>query len=173
MFPPCYLTWGQTVVEVMKIMVTSFRRSHAGFATLRAPSLAAGHRRPTLSPETPGHSRAALVSLLLGHCSFLLGPGEHRFCLCPPRVCFPSPFPVSSGGSVVGLMATSSKRAYSLPRSTASRAPAPAAVHYWPVPPQEIVKHNSVSVSVRSLCPGTHKVCLSPLSISGRCGVWF
>ena len=36
-----------------------------------------------------------------------------------------------------GLMATSSKRAYAIPRSTAPRAPAPAAVHCWPVPPQE------------------------------------
>jgi len=24
-----------------------------------------------------------------GHCSFLLGPSAHRFCLHPPRVCFP------------------------------------------------------------------------------------
>ena len=29
----------------------------------------------------------------------------------------------------------------------------------------------SVLVSVGSLCPGVHKVCLSPLSISGRYGV--
>ena len=36
---------------------------------------------------------------------------------------------VSSGGSVVGLMVTSSKRAYVIPRSAAPRAPAPAAVH--------------------------------------------
>ena len=26
---PCYLTWGQITVEVMKIMATSFKRSHA------------------------------------------------------------------------------------------------------------------------------------------------
>ena len=44
-----------------------------------------------------------------------------RFCLCPARVCFPSP--VSSGGSIVGLMVTSSKRAYAIPRSAAPRAP--------------------------------------------------
>ena len=30
-------------------------------------------------------------SLLWGHWSFLLGPGAHRFCLSPARVCFPSP----------------------------------------------------------------------------------
>ena len=27
-FPPCCLTWGQTMVEVVKVMVTSFKRSH-------------------------------------------------------------------------------------------------------------------------------------------------
>ena len=36
-----------------------------------------------------------------------------RFCLCPPRVCFPSP--LCSGGSMVGLMVTTSKRAYAIP----------------------------------------------------------
>ena len=35
--------WGQTMVEVMKIMVTSFKRSHAHTAALSAPSPAAGH----------------------------------------------------------------------------------------------------------------------------------
>ena len=43
----------------------------------------------------------------------------------------------------------------------------------WPIPPQETLKHSSVSVSVGSLGPGAHKVCLSPLSISGGFGVWF
>ena len=32
-------------------------------------------------------------------------------------------------------------------------------------------KHISVSVSVGSLGPGAHKVCLSPLSVSGGFGV--
>ena len=72
-----------------------------------------------------------------------------------------------------GLMATSSKRAYAIPRSAAPKAPAPAAVHCWPVPPQEMLKHSSGSVSVGSLGPGVHKLCLSPLSVSGRYGVWF
>ena len=53
----------------------SFRRSHAGTATLSAPSPAAGHRRPTPPPETPGHSQQVWVSLLWGRCSFLMGPG--------------------------------------------------------------------------------------------------
>ena len=43
------------MVEVMKIMATSFKRSHAGTATLSAPNPAAGHHRSTPPPETPGH----------------------------------------------------------------------------------------------------------------------
>ena len=56
-----------------------------------------------------------------------------RFCLCLPRVYFPKSY-VSSGGTMVGLMVTSSKRAYTIPRSAAPRAPAPAAGHCQPVP---------------------------------------
>ena len=70
-------------------------------------------------------------------------------------------------------MVISSKRAYATPRSTVPGAPAPAAVHRWHVPPQETSRHSSVSVSVGSLGPGVHKVCMSPLSISGGYGVWF
>ena len=59
-FPPCYLTWGQTMVEVMKIMVTSFRKSHAHTATLTDPNPTAGHRQPIPPPETPRHTWASL-----------------------------------------------------------------------------------------------------------------
>ena len=112
------------------------------------------------------------ICLLQGHCSFLLGPGAYKLFFVPSKSLFPQSC-VSSGSSIVGLMATSSKRAYAVPRSTAPRALAPAAVHCWPVPPQETLKHSSGSVFVESLGPGAHKVCLSPLSISGRYGVWF
>ena len=50
-----------------------------------------------------------------------------RFYLSPPRVYFQSC--VSSGSSMVRLMVTSSKRVYAIPKSSAPRAPAPAAVH--------------------------------------------
>ena len=44
-------------------------------------------------------------------------------------------------------MATSSKKAYAIPRTTAPRAPAPTAVLCWLLPPQETPKHSSVSIS--------------------------
>ena len=62
------------MVEVMKIMVNSFKRSHACTATLRAPNPAAGHHRPIPLLETPGHSLASLRLSLVG--SPLLSPGS-------------------------------------------------------------------------------------------------
>ena len=94
----------------------------------------------------------------------------HEVLCVPSNSLFPQSC-ASSGSSMVRLMATSSKRAYATPKSTALRAPASAAVHCWPVPPQETLKHSSGSVSVGSLGLGVHEVCLSPLSISGRYGV--
>ena len=41
--PSLLFTWGQIMVEVMKIMVTFFKRSHAGPAGLSAPNPAAGY----------------------------------------------------------------------------------------------------------------------------------
>ena len=68
-------TWGQTMVEVMKIMMTSFKRSHACPSALSNPTTA-GHHRSTPLLETPGHSRATLSQSLVG--SLLLGPGSHK-----------------------------------------------------------------------------------------------
>ena len=86
-FPPCYLP-GQIMMEVMKIMVTSLKRSHACTATLSIPNPAADHHWPLPSSVTPGHPQASLGQSLVG--SLLLSPGS--WCtklLCPPRVYFP------------------------------------------------------------------------------------
>ena len=61
-----------------------------------------------------------------GYFSFLFGPGVHKVLFVPCKSLIPQTC-VSSGGCMVGLMATSSKRAYAIPRSTAPRAPAPVA----------------------------------------------
>ena len=73
----------------MKIMATSFKRSHACTATLSAPNPAAGHPQPPALLETSGHSWASLSQSLVG--SLLLSPGSWctQGCLCPPRVYFP------------------------------------------------------------------------------------
>ena len=76
----------------------------------------------------------------------------HKVLLCPPRVYFP---PLCKFWQLYGgLMVTFSKRAYAMPGSAAPRAPAPAGGHCRPRPPQETLKHSSVSVSVGSLGAG-------------------
>ena len=100
------------------------------------------------------------VSLLWGHCSFLLSPDVHKVvCALQESV---SQSCVSSGSSMVGLIVTSFKRAYAISRSAAPRVPIPELGHSWPIPLQEILRHNSGSVFVGSLGPGVHKVCLNP-----------
>ena len=106
------------------------------------------------------------VSLLWGHWSFLLDPGAHKVLFVPSKSLFLQSC-VNSGGPMVGLTATSSKRAYAVPRSAAPRAPAPAAVHCSP----NTVLTQSLWVSVGSLGPGAHKGCLSLLSFSGGYGI--
>ena len=54
------------VVEVMKIMVTSFKRSQTHTATLGAPGPAAGHHQPTPPLVSPGHSWASLGQSFVG-----------------------------------------------------------------------------------------------------------
>ena len=125
---------GQTMVEVMKIMVTSFKRSHACAATLSAPSPAAGHHQPMSPLETPGQAQASLGQSLVG--SLLLPPGSW----CTQGSVYALQGSISQscvrfGSSMVGLMVTSSKRAYAIPRSAAPRAPAPV---YGPTEAEDI-----------------------------------
>ena len=130
-FPHCCLTWGQTTVEVMKIMVTSFKRSHAGTATFSAPNHTAGRCWPTPPLVTPGHPWGSLGQSLEGSLLlFSLSWCTQGFvCALQKSI---SQSCISSGSSMVGLMATSSKRAYVIPKSAAPRTSAPAAVQCWP-----------------------------------------
>jgi len=52
--PSLLFTWGQTMVEVMKIMVTSFKKSHACTTALSAPNPAAGHHWPLPTHASAG-----------------------------------------------------------------------------------------------------------------------
>ena len=64
-------------MEVIKIMATSFKRSHARTATLSAPDPTSGHLQPTPPLETPGHSQASVGQSLVG--SVLLSSGSQGF----------------------------------------------------------------------------------------------
>ena len=84
------------MVEVMKIMATSFKRSCPHTAVLSASDPEAGHGRPTPPQETPGHSQGSLGQSLGGgvggHCSFLLGPSAHKVLFVPSKNMFPQSY---------------------------------------------------------------------------------
>ena len=89
MFPPCCLTWDQTMVEVMKIMATSIKKSHACTAALSSLDPSAGHTAiPCLHARLLDMHRQVWVSLLWGHSSFLLGSGAHRILFVPTESLF-------------------------------------------------------------------------------------
>ena len=93
-----------------------------------ASNSAAGHHQPTPPLETPGHSWVSLGQYLVG--SLLLSPGSWctQASLCALQESISQSY-VSSGSSMVGLIATSSKRAYAILKSAIPKAPVPEAVH--------------------------------------------
>ena len=158
------------MVEIMKIMVTSFKRSHARIATLSAPNHAAGHHWPTSPLETPGHSQASLGQSLVE--SLFLSPGSWyiRFYLYPPRVCFPVLCKLwQFYGGVNGDLL---QKGLHHTQICCTQSPCPHGSLLLTRTSTGDAQ-NSVSVSVGSLGPGVYKVCLSPLSISNGNGVWF
>ena len=116
-FPLCFLTWGHSVVEVMK---ASFKRPYGCTDTLRAPTLrqATADHAP---PQTPSQLPVSLGQSLVGVTAPFSWVLVHKVLFVPSKSQFPQSC-VSSGGSVVGLMEIASKRAYAIPRSTAPRA---------------------------------------------------
>ena len=106
-FPPCYLpgpNYGEGSEDT-----TFFKRSHACIAALSTPDPAAWYCQPTPLPETPEHLQANLGQSLVE--SVPLSPGSwYAESSVYALQEFVSQFCVSSGSSMVGLMATSSKR---------------------------------------------------------------
>ena len=89
------------MVEVIKTMATSFKRSHACTAHSVPPTLQQATMDPQLYQKLLYTHGQVWVSLLWGHCSFLLGPGAHKVLFVPFKSLFPQSC-VSSGGSTVG-----------------------------------------------------------------------
>ena len=155
------LTRSQTMVEVMKAIMTSFKRSHAHTAALSPPNPEAGHCRPRPRLETPGNTRASLGQSLVG--SLLLSSGswctQGSVCALQESV---SPvlckFWVNGNLLQEGLCHT---------QVYCTQSPCPCS--------RPLLTHTSTrdaqTLFWLSLCgslgPGAHKVCLSPLSVSG------
>ena len=155
-----------TLVEVFKIMATSFKRSHAPTAALSAPNSAAGCFWPKPLPETPGCSWASLDQFIVE--SLLLSPGswctQGFVCTLQESV---SPVLWKFWQLCGGVNGDLLQEGLCHTRVCCTQIPCPCGS------PLLTCTSSSISVSVGSLGPGAHKVCLSPLSISGRYGVWF
>ena len=85
------------MVEVMKIVSTSFKRSHARTAALSASDPEVGHYQPMPPPETLGHSWASLGQSFMGSLLLSPGPGADKVLFVPSK----SLFPQSCGSSVI------------------------------------------------------------------------
>ena len=122
---------------------------------------------PCLCQRLLDTHRQVWVSLLWGHCSFLLGPGAHKVLFVPSKSLFPQSC-VSSGGSMAGLMVTSS----------IGLMPYPGQLHPEPLSlcrplltctsagDTLTLKGRACSVSLRS--PSAHKLLFEP----SKCLCW-
>ena len=72
--PPSCLTLDQTMVRVMKIMMTSFKRSCASSVLFSSPDPLADLCCPTSLLKTPGHSQSSLYQSLV--MSLFFSPGS-------------------------------------------------------------------------------------------------
>ena len=97
-------------------MVTSFKRSHAHRMHSVPLTLQQATADPHLCWRLMDTQRQVWISLLWGHCFFLPGPVAHKVLFVPSKSLFLQSC-VSFGSSVMGLMMTSSKRTYAIPRS--------------------------------------------------------
>ena len=142
----------------MKIMATSFKKSHTSTATHSALTLQQATADSHFCWKLLDTHRQSLGQSLVGSLLLSLGSWWTQVLFVPSKSLFPQSF-VSSGGSMVGFMATSSKRAYATVRCAAPRAPAHVVGHCWPIPPQEMLKHSKASLAQS---PGVHKVLFEP-----------
>ena len=115
------------MVEVMKIMAHPSKCCMHALLHSVPPTLQQATTNPCLHQRLLDTHREVWVTLLWGHCSFLLGPGVHKVLFVPSKSLFPQSC-VSSGSSMVGLMATSFKQFHA--SIAAISAPNPAAGHH-------------------------------------------
>ena len=160
------------MVEVMKIMATSFKRSHEPTATLRAPNPAAGHCWPTPLPETPGHSWESLGQSLVG--SMLLSPeswcAQGSVCALQESI---SPVLCKFWQLYGGVNGDLLQDGLCHTQVCCTLSSCPCSSPLLPLTSTGDIQTRSASVSLGSLGPGAHKVCLSPFRISDRYWVWF
>ena len=159
-------------MEVMNAMVTSFKFSPVHTATLSALKCPQLCSRPPPTHASAGDSwtltgKSGSVSCGV-NCSFPLGPGAHKVLSVPSRVYFP--VLLSSGSTMVGNGDLLQEGlCHTQVCCTQSHGPCDSPLRTRTSTGD--TQHSSVSVSVGSLGPGAHKICMSPLSVSGGNGV--
>ena len=97
-FPPCCLTWDQTMVEVIKKMATTFKRSMHTLPHSVPLTLQQATANPCLWQRLLDTHGQVWVSFLWDHYSFLLDPGAYKVLFVPSKTLFPQSC-VSSGSS--------------------------------------------------------------------------
>ena len=87
--PSLLFGWDQTMVGVMVVMATSFQKTFAYTVVFSAPDPAACHCvNPRLHQRLLDTQRQVWLSLLWGHCSFLLRLGAHTVLRVPSKSLF-------------------------------------------------------------------------------------
>ena len=89
--PSLLFTWGQTVVEVMKIMATSCKSPMHALLHSVSPTLQQATADPCLHQGLLDTHGQVWVNFLQGHCAFLLGPGVYKVLFVLSKSLFPSP----------------------------------------------------------------------------------
>ena len=91
-FLPCCLTWGQIMMEVMKIMVTLLEKVPCRYCHTQCSQPCSRtpltHTSAWDSWTLTGKSGSVSCGVTSPFSWVLV---HTRFCLCPPRVCFPIP----------------------------------------------------------------------------------
>ena len=164
-FPPCYLTWGQTKVEVMKIM-DLLQKVPCRHRYIQCPQPCS---RPPLTHASARDSWTLLGKSgsvpCGGRCSFLPGPGAHMILPVPSQSLFPTPVQVLAALWWVNgdLLQEGLCHARVCCTQSPCRSPLPTRTSAGDAHTQLCLSLCGVS---GSWCP-----CLSALSISGGNGV--
>ena len=165
----CFPSLFQTMVEVMKIMVTSFRTSHEllHWVPPRCSRPTLNHTFAGDSWTLTGKSRSVSFGITAPFCWVLVHP---TFCLSLQESV--SPFLCKFWQLYGGVNGDLIQEDLCHTQICCTHSPCPTAGYCWPISLYETLKHSSNSFFVGCLGPGVQKFCLSLPSVSGGYEVW-
>ena len=140
------------MVEVMKVRATSFKRSQARTAAHSVlPALQQATASPRLHQRLLDTHRQVWAVSCGATAPFSWVLVCTRFCLCPPRVCFP--VLCKFWQHYVGVNGDLLQEGLCHTQMCCIQSPCPCSRPLLTLPPQETLKHSSVLVSVGILLP--------------------